>query len=111
MSERIGNVTRARYEQIVAEARELIAQVSRAQFALGDKALEIEPMRPVGGSMPNGTDDLYTVEESLQIFADDIGVARANSGGLAVDGEQVAGRVAQRRGVLHRAPGAGVGHG
>lgn len=33
-------------------------------------------MRPVAGSMPNGTDDLFTVEESLQIFADDIGVAR-----------------------------------
>ncbi|MGW5277156.1 DUF6192 family protein [Streptomyces sp. NPDC004044] len=39
--------------------------------------MEIEPMRPVGGSMPNGTDDLFTVEESLQMFADDIGVARA----------------------------------
>lgn len=75
MSERVGNVTRSRYEQIVAEARELVAQVARVQFALGDKALEIEPMRPVGGSMPNGTDDLFTVEESLAMFADDIGVA------------------------------------
>ncbi|MEV7535388.1 DUF6192 family protein [Streptomyces hydrogenans] len=77
MSERVGNVTRSRYEQLVAEARELIAQVSRAQFCLGDKALEIEPMRPVGGSMPNGTDDLFTVEESLALFADDIGVAKS----------------------------------
>ncbi|MEU9971266.1 hypothetical protein [Streptomyces malaysiensis] len=55
MPERIGNVTRERYEQIVAEARELVAQIARAQFALGDKALEIEPMRPVGGWMPNDT--------------------------------------------------------
>ncbi|MFI5809247.1 hypothetical protein [Streptomyces sp. NPDC051561] len=39
--ERVGNVTRTRYEQIVAEARELIAQVAKAQFTLGDKALEI----------------------------------------------------------------------
>jgi hypothetical protein len=39
-------------------------------------ALEIEPMRSVGGSMPNGTDDLFTVTESLQMFADDIGVER-----------------------------------
>ena len=38
MSERVGNVSRTRYEQLVAEARELVAQ---AQFALGDKALEI----------------------------------------------------------------------
>jgi Family of unknown function (DUF6192) len=75
VSERVGNVTRTRYEQLVAEARELVAQVARAQFALGDKALEIEPMRPVGGSMPNGTDDLFTVAESLAMFAEDIGVA------------------------------------
>ncbi|MFG2030506.1 DUF6192 family protein [Streptomyces sp. NPDC048825] len=33
-------------------------------------------MRAVGGSMPNGTDDLFTVTESLQLFADDIGVER-----------------------------------
>ncbi|MEV0210889.1 DUF6192 family protein [Streptomyces sp. NPDC050788] len=39
-------------------------------------ALEIEPMRSVGGSMPNGTDDLFTVTESLQLFAYDIGVER-----------------------------------
>ncbi|MDL2082154.1 DUF6192 family protein [Streptomyces sp. GXMU-J15] len=76
MADRIGNVTRQRYEQIVTRAKELIAQVAKAQFALGDMALEIEPMRAVGGSMPNGTDDLFTVTESLQMFADDIGVAR-----------------------------------
>ncbi|MFJ2407203.1 DUF6192 family protein [Streptomyces xanthochromogenes] len=77
MAERIGNVTRSRYEEIVAESRHLIVQIGPAQFALGDLALEIEPMRPVGGSMPNGTDDLFTVEESLAFFADDIGVAPA----------------------------------
>lgn len=76
MTDRIGNVTRQRYEQLVTQAKELIAQVARAQFALGDMALEIEPMRSVGGSMPNGTDDLFTVTESLQMFADDIGVER-----------------------------------
>ncbi|MFG3105092.1 DUF6192 family protein [Streptomyces sp. NPDC048182] len=76
MSDRVGNVSRTRYEELVAEARELIAQVTKAQFALGDKALLIEPMRPVGGSVPRETDDLFTVEESLQMFADDIGVSR-----------------------------------
>lgn len=75
MSDRVGNVSRTRYEQLVAEARELVAQVAKAQFGLGDKALEIEPMRPVGGSMAKGTEELFTVEESLQMFADDIGVA------------------------------------
>ncbi|KUL53262.1 hypothetical protein ADL30_20405 [Streptomyces sp. NRRL S-1521] len=77
---RVGNVTRQRYEQLVAQAKDLIAQVSRAQFALGDMALETEPMRPVGGSMPHGTEDLFTVAESLQICADDIG----GSGTLAL---------------------------
>ncbi|MEU4507130.1 DUF6192 family protein [Streptomyces sp. NPDC024089] len=76
MSDRVGNVSRTRYEELVAEARELIAQVTKAQFALGDKALLIEPMRLVGGSVTKGTDDLFTVEESLQMFADDIGVSR-----------------------------------
>jgi division protein CdvB (Snf7/Vps24/ESCRT-III family) len=73
---RIGNVTRQRYEQLVTQAKELIRQIARSQFALGDMALEIKPMRAVGGSMPNGTDDLFTVTESLQMFADDIGVER-----------------------------------
>ena len=77
MSERVGNVSRTRYEQLVAEARELVAQVAKAQFGLGGKALEIEPMRPVGGSVAKGTEDLFTVEESLQMFANDIGVSLA----------------------------------
>ncbi|MFF7551243.1 DUF6192 family protein [Streptomyces canus] len=76
VTDRIGNVTRQRYEQLVTQAKELIAQIARSQFALGDMALEIEPMRAVGGSMPNGTEDLFTVTESLQMFADDIGVER-----------------------------------
>ncbi|MCX4775370.1 hypothetical protein [Streptomyces sp. NBC_01264] len=75
MSERVGNVSRSRYEELVAEARDLVEQVARAQFGLGDRALEIEPMRPVGGSVAKGGEDLFTVEESLQRFADDIGVA------------------------------------
>ncbi|MFF3159895.1 DUF6192 family protein [Streptomyces sp. NPDC057910] len=77
MPERVGNVSRSRYEQLVVEARALVTQVARAQFALGDKALEIEPMRPVGGSVAKGTEELFTVEEALQMFADDIGVALA----------------------------------
>lgn len=72
MSDRVGNVSRTRYEELVAEARLLIAQVTKAQFAL-----VIEPMRPLGGSVAKGTGDLFTVEGSLQLFADDIGVSRA----------------------------------
>ncbi|MFD7057778.1 hypothetical protein ACFWBS_60035 [Streptomyces mirabilis] len=50
VTDRIGNVTRQRYEQLVTQAKELIAQVARAQFALGDMALE--PMRSYGGTNP-----------------------------------------------------------
>ncbi|MFH9970067.1 hypothetical protein ACH4PR_54355 [Streptomyces mirabilis] len=39
VTDRIGNVTRQRYEQLVTQAKELIAQVARAQFALGDSIL------------------------------------------------------------------------
>ncbi|MFE9499826.1 DUF6192 family protein [Streptomyces collinus] len=77
MSERVGNVSRTRYAQLVAEARELVAQVAKAQFGLGDKALEIEPLRPVGGSVDKGTEELFTVEQALQMFADDIGLSLA----------------------------------
>ncbi|MFD3330871.1 hypothetical protein [Streptomyces sp. NPDC058701] len=70
MPERVGNITRLRYEQIVTEARELVA---RARFALGEQALAVEPMRPAGGWMPNGTDDLFTVGRWPALFIDDIG--------------------------------------
>lgn len=43
-----GQVSTQRYGQLVARARELVESVGRAQFALGDLALEIEPMNPAG---------------------------------------------------------------
>src|SRR5204863_355398 len=66
-----------RYEQIVKQALELVEQLAGAQFTLGDMALEIEPMRPVGGAHEAADEVLFTVEQSLQRFADDIGVAAA----------------------------------
>ncbi len=74
MPSKIGNVSRERYEEIVVEARRLVDQQTRTQFALGDLALEIEPMRPHGGSLPNGSEELFTVTESLQMFAEDVAV-------------------------------------
>ena len=71
----VGNVTLERYETIVAESRDLIAQVTKAQFVLGDRALEIEPLRPRGGAHPGPGEDLFTVAQSLQRFADDLGVS------------------------------------
>lgn len=41
----IGAVSKDRYDELVAETRELFAQDTNIQFKVGDNALEIEPMR------------------------------------------------------------------
>ncbi|MEU8548916.1 DUF6192 family protein [Streptomyces roseoverticillatus] len=71
----IGRITRERYEQIIAGDRELVRQMQRIQFTIGDHALEIEPMQPVGGAHPALGEDLFSVEASLQIYADDLGLS------------------------------------
>jgi len=71
----VGSVTRGRYDQLVAEAVGLIEQASNGQFRLGEMALEIEPIRPRGGSQTAVGEDTGTVEESLRWFADDLGVS------------------------------------
>ncbi|WP_329263295.1 DUF6192 family protein [Streptomyces sp. NBC_01478] len=71
----IGHITRERYEQIIASDRELVRQMQRIQFTIGDHALEIEPMQPLGGAHPAPGEDLFSVEASLQTYADDLGLA------------------------------------
>jgi hypothetical protein len=71
-------VTLARYEQIVAESRERVAQTARCQWRLGDHTLEIKPIRPHGGAHPGPDQELFTVVESLQRFADDLRVSEAS---------------------------------
>lgn len=44
-SDNVGEVTLSRYKQIVAELRDVVEQQTRGQFTIGDRALEIEPMR------------------------------------------------------------------
>ncbi|MFJ9968720.1 DUF6192 family protein [Streptomyces avermitilis] len=68
-NETIGSVSQSRYEQIVAELREVVDQHSRGQFTIGDRALEIEPSRPASGSRPEAG---WTVKESLTRLAEDI---------------------------------------
>ncbi|MEU6806679.1 hypothetical protein [Streptomyces neyagawaensis] len=51
-TETIGHISRERYEQIIAADRELVGQMQRIQFTIGDHALEIEPMQPNGGAHP-----------------------------------------------------------
>ncbi|WP_330301996.1 MULTISPECIES: hypothetical protein [unclassified Streptomyces] len=48
----IGRISRERYEQIIAADRELVGQMQRIQFTIGDHANEIEPVQQVGGAHP-----------------------------------------------------------
>ncbi|WP_043464028.1 DUF6192 family protein [Kitasatospora sp. MBT66] len=73
IAEKVGCVSASRYEEIVAELRKLVETTTRAQFTIGDYALEIEPMRQPGGSAP--ADELFSVEKSLVRVADDIGLS------------------------------------
>lgn len=74
MPTKIGNVTKHRYDQLVMAGRELVEQQSRCQFALGDHALEIEPMRPHGGAHPAPNQEPFNVGDAIRMYAEDIGV-------------------------------------
>jgi hypothetical protein len=74
MTGMVGSVTLERYEQLVADGRRLVELASRAQFTIGEHALEIEPMRPHGGAQAGPDQDLGGVDASLGRFADDIGL-------------------------------------
>src|SRR5512135_600411 len=74
MPTRIGNVTRERYEELVAEGRQLVAEQTRIQFRLGEDALEIEPLQPRGGAHPAPQEELLGVEEAIAMYAEDVGV-------------------------------------
>ncbi|MEU9234513.1 DUF6192 family protein [Streptomyces subrutilus] len=72
-ADKIGSVSARRYEQIVAELRKIIGAQTRGQFAIGDYALEIEPMREQGPQ--DRGEELFTVKESLFRLAEDIGLS------------------------------------
>ncbi|MEV0439890.1 DUF6192 family protein [Streptomyces spectabilis] len=72
---KVGNVSRSRYEQIVAELRQVVEQQSQGSFTIGDRALEIEPMREQGGQHAAPGQELFTVRETLFRLAEDIGLS------------------------------------
>lgn len=74
MVEMVGKVTRSRYDELVAESLDMVEEDTRCQFGLGDAALELEPLRGHGGHLPLGEGD-QGVEESLRLFADEIGLS------------------------------------
>ncbi|XUL90322.1 DUF6192 family protein [Streptomyces galilaeus] len=71
-TEKVGSVSQSRYEQIVAELRDVVEQQTRGQFTIGDRALEVEPMRSRGGTAPDGA---WSVERSMARLAEDIGLS------------------------------------
>ncbi|CAM5671678.1 DUF6192 family protein [Streptomyces viridochromogenes] len=73
--DKVGSVSQRRYEQIVAELREVVEQQTRGSFTIGDRALEIEPMRERGGQQAAPGQELFTVRETLHRLAEDIGLA------------------------------------
>ncbi|CAL9672036.1 hypothetical protein SUDANB15_07464 (plasmid) [Streptomyces sp. enrichment culture] len=71
-TEKVGSVSQSRYEQIVAELRDVVEQQTQGQFTIGDRAPEIEPMRARGGVIT--VEPEWAVRESLGRLADDIGL-------------------------------------
>ncbi|MFD1275379.1 DUF6192 family protein [Streptomyces kaempferi] len=51
----VGAVSRSRYAQIVAELRDVTGQQTQGQFTIGDRALEIEPIRPCSSRATGAT--------------------------------------------------------
>ncbi|WP_372411758.1 DUF6192 family protein [Streptomyces luteireticuli] len=70
----VGSVPCERFEALVDRSVELVRVMSGCQFALGDIALEIAPLRSHGGDMTLGEDELG-VEGSLREFAQAIGLS------------------------------------
>jgi hypothetical protein len=70
-AEKVGNVSLSRYEQIVSGLRSVIEQQKRGQFTIGDRALEVEPMRQRGGASAGPE---WTVRKSLGRLADHLGL-------------------------------------
>lgn len=75
MPTKIGYVTDRRYAELVEEGRDLVEQQTRCQFALCDRALEIEPLRARGGAHAGPGEEILSVSEAIAMYAEDIGVS------------------------------------
>lgn len=71
----IGSVDSGRFEELVSDSLDKVEMDTRCQFALGDAALEIGPRRGHGGHLPIEDEDQLSVEDSLRLFADRLGLS------------------------------------
>ncbi|MFK4111092.1 DUF6192 family protein [Streptomyces sp. NPDC002176] len=80
--DKVGSVSASRYAQIVAALRMLVETASRIQFAIGDYALEAEPMRESRVRQP-GEERGAAHSEGVAVPAD------RGHRGVVLDGGQV----------------------
>jgi len=66
----VGSVSCERFDDLVDRSVELVGVMTGCQFALGDVALEIAPLRTHGGNMALGEGEELGVEDSLRLFAE-----------------------------------------
>jgi hypothetical protein len=72
--DRVGKVSRARYEELVADGLEQLALAGAAQLRLGDNALEIAPMNRHGWWQNGPNDEPPGTQEVLVQYAGDVDV-------------------------------------
>lgn len=75
MVQTVGSVPCERFDDLVDQSVKLVRVMTGCQFALGDFALEIAPLRTHGGNMSLGEGEEQGVEDSLRLFAEEIGLS------------------------------------
>ncbi|MGW7241575.1 hypothetical protein [Streptomyces sp. NPDC054804] len=80
MAGMVGGVTRQRYDELVKLGRDWAETMSSIQWQLGDAAMEVEPVRACGGTNPSGSEELFTVSETIRMFAEDVAWPTPRSG-------------------------------
>ncbi|WP_367318293.1 hypothetical protein [Streptomyces sp. HUAS ZL42] len=75
MVQTVGSVAYERFNDLVDRSVELVRVMMGCQFALGDLALEIAPMRTHGGNMTPAEGEELGVEDALRLFAGQIGLS------------------------------------
>ncbi|MFE6946434.1 DUF6192 family protein [Streptomyces chartreusis] len=71
----IASVDSGRFEELFPGSLDLVVVETRAQFGIGDAALEMEPLRGHGGHPPIDDGEQLSVEASLRLFADRLGLS------------------------------------
>ncbi|MEV5955776.1 hypothetical protein AB0M11_18715 [Streptomyces sp. NPDC051987] len=90
-----------RFEELVSDSLDKDEMDTRCLFALGDAALEIEPLRGHGGHLPIEDEDRLSVEDSLRYIVTEGGLTGqrgyfCRDADGAVVGVDLAGRLFKR---------------